>query len=76
MENNQDVISTIVILAVAVIIGVVIFSNAVIPMCIDAIGDLTGDNNRYNTLMYLIPMTAILGMVVLLARHFTGRGAR
>lgn len=76
MENNQDVISTVVILAIAVIIGVVIFANAVIPMSIDAIGSLTGDDMRYNTIMYIVPLTAILGLVVLIARHFTGRSAR
>lgn len=72
--EETDGISKVVILAVMVIVGITIFANAVIPIVIDTIGDLTGDNSRYNTILYLLPLVAILGLVVLVVRKFTDGG--
>lgn len=69
--SDTDPIVKVVILGIAVVLGIVLFADAVIPIIIDTVGGLTGDNARYNTLLYLLPMVGIFGLMVLVVRVFT-----
>lgn len=71
MAFSADPIVKVVILGIAVVLGIVLFADMVIPIVIDTVGDLTGDYNRYNTLLYLLPMVGIFGLMILVVRVFT-----
>lgn len=71
MAFSADPIVKVVILGIASVLGVVLFADMVIPIIIDTVGDLTGDYNRYNTLLYLLPMVGIFGLMILIVRVFT-----
>lgn len=71
MAFSADPIVKVVILGIAVVLGIVLFADMVIPIVIDEIGGLTGDLNRYNTLLYLLPMVGIFGLMILVIRVFT-----
>lgn len=71
MAFNADPIVKVVILGIAVVLGIVLFADMVVPIVIDTVGNLTGDYNRYNTLLYLLPMVGIFGLMVLVVRVFT-----
>lgn len=71
MAFSADPLVKVVILGIAVVLGIVLFADMVIPIVIDEIGGLTGDLNRYNTLLYLLPMVGIFGLMVLVIRVFT-----
>lgn len=75
MGETDDAIVKVVVLGIAIVLGVVLFAEMVVPIVIDTVGDLTGDYNRYNTLLYLLPMVGIFGLMVIVARYFTS-GAR
>lgn len=70
MTDTEPIVK-VVILGIAIILGIVLFSDAVIPIIIETVGGLTGDNARYNTLLYLLPMVGIFGLMVLVVRVFT-----
>lgn len=70
MSDTEPIIK-VVILGIAVVLGVILFADMVIPIIIDTVGNLTGDNARYNTLLYLLPMVGIFGLMVLVVRVFT-----
>ena len=69
--SDKEPIIKVVILGIAVVLGVILFADMVIPIIIDTVGNLTGDNARYNTLLYLLPMVGIFGLMVLVVRVFT-----
>ncbi len=71
MAFSADPIVKVVILGIAVVLGIVLFADMVVPIVIDTVGNLTGDYNRYNTLLYLLPMVGIFGLMVLVVRVFT-----
>ena len=71
MAFGADPIIKVVILGIAVVLGIVLFADMVVPIVIDTVGNLTGDYNRYNTLLYLLPMVGIFGLMVLVVRVFT-----
>ena len=71
MMSDTEPIVKVVILGIAVVLGVILFADMVIPIIIDTVGNLTGDNARYNTLLYLLPMVGIFGLMVLVVRVFT-----
>lgn len=71
MAFSADPIVKVVILGIAVVLGIVLFADMVVPIVIDTVGDLTGDYNRYNTLLYLLPMVGIFGLMILVVRVFT-----
>lgn len=71
MMSDTEPIVKVVILGIAVVLGIILFSDAVIPIIIDTVGNLTGDYSRYNTLLYLLPMVGIFGLMVLVVRVFT-----
>lgn len=71
MAFSADPIVKVVILGIAVVLGIVLFADMVIPIVIDTVGDLTGDYNRYNTLLYLLPMVGIFGLMILVVKVFT-----
>lgn len=71
MMSDTEPIIKVVILGIAVVLGVILFADMVIPIIIDTVGNLTGDNARYNTLLYLLPMVGIFGLMVLVVRVFT-----
>lgn len=71
MAFSADPIVKVVILGIAVVLGIMLFADMVIPIVIDEIGGLTGDLNRYNTLLYLLPMVGIFGLMILVIRVFT-----
>lgn len=71
MAFSADPIVKVVVLGIAVVLGIVLFADMVIPIVIDEIGGLTGDLNRYNTLLYLLPMVGIFGLMILVIRVFT-----
>lgn len=71
MAFSADPIVKVVILGIAVVLGIVLFADMVVPIVIDTVGDLTGDYNRYNTLLYLLPMVGIFGLMILVIRVFT-----
>lgn len=75
MGETDDAIVKVVVLGIAIVLGVVLFAEMVVPIVIDTVGDLTGDYNRYNTLLYLLPMVGIFGLMVVVVRYFTS-GAR
>lgn len=70
MSDTEPIVK-VVILGIAVVLGVILFADMVIPIIIDTVGSLTGDNARYNTLLYLLPMVGIFGLMVLVVRVFT-----
>ena len=70
MSDTEPIVK-VVILGIAVVLGVILFADMVIPIIIDTVGNLTGDNSRYNTLLYLLPMVGIFGLMVLVVRVFT-----
>lgn len=70
MAFSADPIVKVVILGIAAVLGIVLFADMVIPIVIDTVGNLTGDYNRYNTLLYLLPMVGIFGLMVLVVRVF------
>lgn len=70
MSDTEPIVK-VVILGIAVVLGVILFADMVIPIIIDTVGNLTGDNARYNTLLYLLPMVGIFGLMVLVVRVFT-----
>lgn len=69
--TDADPIVKVVILGIAVVLGIVLFADMVIPIIIDTVGNLTGDYDRYNTLLYLLPMVGIFGLMVVVVRVFT-----
>lgn len=69
--SDSDPIVKVVILGIAVVLGIVLFADMVIPIIIDTVGNLTGDYDRYNTLLYLLPMVGIFGLMVVVVRVFT-----
>ena len=69
--TDSDPIVRVVILGIATVLGIVLFADMVIPIIIDTVGNLTGDYNRYNTLLYLLPMVGIFGLMVVVVRVFT-----
>lgn len=69
--TDSDPIVRVVILGIAVVLGIVLFADMVIPIIIDTVGNLTGDYDRYNTLLYLLPMVGIFGLMVVVVRVFT-----
>lgn len=69
--TDTEPITKVVILGIAIVLGIVLFAEMVIPIIIDTVGNLTGDYNRYNTLLYLLPMVGIFGLMVLAVRVFT-----
>lgn len=71
MAFSADPIVKVVILGIAVVLGIVLFADMVIPIVIDTVADLTGDYNRYNTLLYLLPMVGIFGLMILVVKVFT-----
>ncbi len=71
MGETSDAITKTIILGIAVVLGIVLFSEMVIPIVIDSVGNLTGDYNRYNTLLYLLPMVGIFAIMVIISRYFT-----
>lgn len=71
MAISADPVIKVVLLAIAAVLSVVLFADMVIPVVIDEVGNLTGDYNRYNTLLYLLPMVGIFGLMVLIVRVFT-----
>ena len=71
MAFSADPIVKVVILGIAIVLGIVLFADMVIPIVIDTVGDLTGDYNRYNTLLYLLPMVGIFGLMILVVKVFT-----
>lgn len=71
MAISADPIVKVVILGIAVVLGVVLFADMVIPIVIEEIGGLTGDLNRYNTFLYLLPMVGIFGLMILVIKVFT-----
>ena len=71
MAFSEDPIVKVVILGIAVVLGIVLFADMVIPIVIDTVGNLTGDYNRYNTILYLLPMVGIFGLMILVVRVFT-----
>ena len=70
MSDTEPIVK-VVILGIATVLGVILFADMVIPIIIDTVGNLTGDNSRYNTLLYLLPMVGIFGLMVLVVRVFT-----
>lgn len=72
MGETNDAITKVIVLGIAVVLGVLLFAQMVVPIVIDTVGDLTGDYNRYNTLLYLLPMVGIFGLMVVISRYFTG----
>lgn len=70
MSDTEPIIK-VVILGIATVLGIILFSDMVIPIIIDTVGNLTGDYARYNTLLYLLPMVGIFGLMVLVVRVFT-----
>ena len=71
MAFSADPIVKVVVLGIAVVLGIVLFADMVIPIVIDTVGDLTGDYNRYNTILYLLPMVGIFGLMILVVKVFT-----
>lgn len=71
MAFSADPIVKVVILGIAVVLGIVLFADMVVPIVIDTVGNLTGDYNRYNTLLYLLPMVGIFGLMILVVKVFT-----
>ena len=69
--TDSDPIVRVVILGIATVLGIVLFADMVIPIIIDTVGSLTGDYDRYNTLLYLLPMVGIFGLMVVVVRVFT-----
>ena len=76
MGETHDAITKVIVLGIAVVLGVLLFAQMVVPIVIDTVGDLTGDYNRYNTLLYLLPMVGILGIMVVISRYFTSGSRR
>ena len=76
MAETDDAIVKVIVLGIAVVLGIVLFAEMVIPMVIDSVGNLTGDNARYNTLLYLLPMVGIFGLMVVVTRYFTSGSRR
>lgn len=76
MAETDDAIVKVIVLGIAVVLGIVLFAEMVIPMVIDSVGGLTGDNARYNTLLYLLPMVGIFGLMVVVTRYFTSGSKR
>ena len=76
MGDTSESITKVVVLAIAVIVGITLFADATIPIVIESIGNLTGDNARYNTLLYLLPMIGIFAMMVIVVRYFTDGSKR
>ncbi len=70
MSDTEPIVK-VIILGIAVVLGIILFSDMVIPVIIDTVGNLTGDYSRYNTLLYLLPMVGIFGLMVLVVRVFT-----
>lgn len=71
LMSDTEPIVKVIILGIAVVLGIILFSDMVIPVIIDTVGNLTGDYSRYNTLLYLLPMVGIFGLMVLVVRVFT-----
>lgn len=71
MAFSADPIVKVVLLGIAVVLGIVLFADMVIPIVIDTVGNLTGDYNRYNTILYLLPMVGIFGLMILVVKVFT-----
>lgn len=76
MGETDDAIVKVIVLGIAVVLGIVLFAQMVIPIVIDTVADLTGDYNRYNTLLYLLPMVGIFGIMVVVTRYFTAGSKR
>lgn len=76
MGETDDAIVKVIVLGIAVVLGIVLFAEMVIPIVIDTVADLTGDYNRYNTLLYLLPMAGIFGLMVVVTRYFTSGSKR
>ena len=76
MGETDDAITKVIVLGIAVVLGILLFAQMVVPIVIDTVGDLTGDYNRYNTLLYLLPMVGIFGLMVVISRYFTSGSRR
>ena len=76
MGETDDAIVKVIVLGIAVVLGIVLFAEMVIPIVIDTVANLTGDYNRYNTLLYLLPMVGIFGLMVVVTRYFTSGSKR
>ena len=76
MGETDDAIVKVIVLGIAVVLGIVLFAQMVIPIVIDTVANLTGDYDRYNTLLYLLPMVGIFGIMVVVTRYFTSGSKR
>ena len=76
MGDSENALEKVIVLAIAIVVGVICFSTFCIPMVIDSVGELVGDYNRYNTILYLLPMVGIFGMMVVVVRYFTSGSKR
>ena len=76
MGETDNALEKVIVLAIAIVVGVICFSTFCIPLVIDSVGDLVGDYARYNTILYLLPMVGIFGMMVVVVRYFTSGSKR
>lgn len=76
MGETDNALEKVIVLAIAIVVGVICFSTFCIPLVIDSVGDLVGDYSRYNTILYLLPMVGIFGMMVVVVRYFTSGSRR
>ena len=76
MGETDDAIVKVIVLGIAIVLGIVLFAQMVIPIVIDTVGNMTGDYDRYNTLLYLLPMVGIFGIMVVVTRYFTSGSKR
>ena len=54
MGETDDAITKVIVLGIAVVLGILLFAQMVVPIVIDTVGDLTGDYNRYLPVILLI----------------------
>lgn len=66
----EDKLDSVIGMAVAAVVGVVLLCAFVIPTCTDFIGDLTGENAQYAPLLGLVVLMCIIGLIVGVIRYF------
>lgn len=71
-----DKIDTIMESSIAAFIGIIMICALVIPVGVQQISKLTGDNSQWNSLLYLVITMCVVGLIIGVIRYFTGSSSK
>lgn len=69
----SDKLDTIIDSSVAAVVGLALLATFVIPTGIDFISSLTGNYAKYNSLLYVVLIAAIIVLIVGVIRFYSNK---